>query len=73
MTEDLLKKLHILIHADDANILATTRDDLIKKIHSMMEYCKKNMIRLQVTKCMFLVINGNDKEDGDTGDIKERQ
>lgn len=62
MTEDLLKKLHILIHADDANILATTRDDLIKKIHSMMEYCKKNMIRLQVTKCMFLVINGNDKD-----------
>ena len=62
ISEDLLDKLHILVHADDANILATSRDNLVSKVSSMMEYCKQNMIKLQITKCMFLVINGNDND-----------
>ena len=45
--EDILSKLHILIHADDANILATSRNILTDKIQNMFKYCKKNMIRVQ--------------------------
>ena len=31
--DEILDKLHILIHADDANILSSTRSLLVNKIH----------------------------------------
>ena len=58
ISNTLLEKIHVLIHADDANILASSRDSLIEKIRKMLEYCKLNKIKLQLSKCMFIVING---------------
>ena len=68
--DTILDKLHILIHADDANIIASSRSLLVEKIHHMIQYCKENKIMLQLTKCMFFVINGseNDKEKISFGD-----
>ena len=69
----LLDKIHILIHADDANILSTSRQSLIAKVRSMMKYCNMNKILLQLSKCRFMVINGSieDKQkiELDVGDI----
>ena len=58
----VLDQLHLLIHADDANILASTRDMLVSKIRSMIHYCNINKIVLQLTKCKFLVINGSEND-----------
>ena len=55
----LLKKIHLLIHADDANILAPSRQLMLAKVRSMLQYCKVNKIQLQLSKCMFIVINGS--------------
>ena len=56
---DTFDKLHILIHADDANLIATTREQMAQKCFSMLEYCKLNNIILQLSKCFFIVINGS--------------
>ena len=58
----ILDRLHIVIHADDANILASSRTFLVDKILDMINYCKENKIMLQLSKCMFLVINGSDAD-----------
>ena len=58
-SNSLLEKIHILIHADDANILSACRDLLIRKLNSMSQYCKLNEIKLQLSKCKFMVINGS--------------
>ena len=55
-------RLHILIHADDANLLATTRDMMIQKLKALLIFCNKNSIILQVTKCWFAVINGSEED-----------
>ena len=54
-----LEKIHLLIHADDANIMSSTRELLIAKLHTMLKYCDLNKIRLQLSKCMFIVINSS--------------
>ena len=59
---DIYGKLHILIHADDANLLACTRRLMIEKLRSMMEFCVKNSIILQYVKCHFTVVNGDDDD-----------
>ena len=65
---------HVLIHADDANILSSSRDLLIQKIRSMLKYCQLNKIKLQLSKCMYIVINGTEANKqkislGDDGDL----
>ena len=44
----ILDRLHIIIHADDANILASSRTFLVDKILGMVNYCKENKIMLQL-------------------------
>ena len=56
---NVFDKLHILIHADDANLIATTKELMIRKCTSMLEYCKLNSIILQASKCFFIVLNGS--------------
>ena len=70
----LLDIIHLLIHADDANILSSSRILLIQKVRSMLQYCQLNRIKLQLSKCMFLVINGTEEDKqnislGDDGDL----
>ena len=50
--------LHILIHADDVTIIASTREIAINKLRSMLYYCGINHIIPQFSKCEFLVVNG---------------
>ena len=54
--------IHILLHADDATLLAHTRDLAVSKLRTLLQYCNINCIVPQYTKCEFMVINGS-KED----------
>ena len=62
---NILDEIHLLFHADDANILAASHDYLLSKIRSMLFYCNLNVIKLQLSKCMSIVINrsGDNKDD----------
>ena len=64
-SSNILDEIHLLFHADDANILAASRDHHLSKIRSMFFYCNLNVIKVQLSKCMFMVINrsGDDKDD----------
>ena len=54
--------LHVLIHADDANVIASSRHSIISKVCSVVQYCCLNKIQLQLSKCMFMVINGSNAD-----------
>ena len=47
---------HILLHADDALILATSREKFEEKFKTMYDYCKKNFIEMEPKKCGVIVI-----------------
>ena len=59
---DIFENLHILIHADDANIISSSRDLMIRKLKSLLRYCHINSIIFQPSKCYFTVINGSTDE-----------
>ena len=61
--EELIHYFHILLHADDSLILATSKDSLVKKFIKLDEYCLHNNIKLQLSKCCFLAINSDAKDD----------
>ena len=52
--------VHVLMHADDANILASTRDIAIRKLVTLLEYCGLNCIIPQYKKCEFIAIKGDE-------------
>ena len=54
--------LHILIHADDATIIASDRSSAVSKLKSMLTYCGLNRIIPQFSKCEFLVVNGTEED-----------
>ena len=58
--KSLLDTVHLLIHADDTTILASTRKDAEAKLRTLLSYCDVNHISLQLLKCEFIVINGDD-------------
>ena len=62
MNSTIYNQLHALIHADDATILATSRDMMLSKLKTLATYCKLNSIVLQVSKCHFIVINGSEED-----------
>ena len=41
--QDVYDRIHILIHADDANMFATLRDMMIRKLQAMLLYCQKKI------------------------------
>ena len=59
--EELIHYFHILLHADDSLILATTKEILINKFKKLDKYCLENNIKLQLNKCAFLCINTEEK------------
>ena len=63
--DDFLLALHILLHADDSAILATTRKSLLNKISKYKEYCDLNDLKINWSKCKFICVNGSihDKQD----------
>ena len=58
----ILETIHILMHADDTVVIASSRVLSILKIKHLLEYCRINSIKLETSKSHFIVINGN-KED----------
>ena len=58
-TTSLLEKHHVLVHADDANIIASSCQSIISNVSGMVQYFRLNKIQLQLSKCMFMVINGS--------------
>ena len=60
--EEFIHLYHILLHADDCLILATSKERLIEKFKCLEEYCIDNNIRLQPKKCCFLTINSSETE-----------
>ena len=50
------------MHADDILLLATSRQHAIQKMKCLTKYCEDNYIRLQMTKCAAMCINGCDED-----------
>ena len=60
--EEILHLYHILLHADDCLLLATSKEQLVEKFKCLEQYCIDNNIRLQPKKCCFLAINSLETE-----------
>ena len=60
--EEIIHLYHILLHADDCLILATSKERLVQKFKCLEEYCMDNNIRLQPKKCCFLAINSSETD-----------
>ena len=58
----LSKQFIYLIHAADTTLLESSRESAEQKFKTMLEYCKENHISLQIQKCEFIVINGDDED-----------
>ena len=56
---------HLLMHADDILLLATSRSIAISKIRHLMQYCKENYFKLQTTKCAMMCVNSNNAKDNE--------
>ena len=54
-----LSWLHSLLLMDDTVLLATSREQAIKKVKILMDYCQKSGMRINQDKTKFMVINGN--------------
>ena len=54
--------VHILMHADDAVLIASTRSLAILKLKHLLSYCKINSINLEATKSHFICVNGTDAD-----------
>ena len=61
--EPLINIYHLLMHADDILMLATTRLKVIDKVKCLINYCKDNFIKLQLTKCAMMCVNSKDEEE----------
>ena len=59
---NILDKISMLIHADDATLIATLRSKAVEKLKSLLFYCNLNKILLQYSKCVFIVINGDESD-----------
>ncbi len=56
--EPLIYIYHMLVHADDILMLATSRQMAIEKMLALLEYCSLNYIKLQLTKCASMCVKG---------------
>ena len=61
--EPLIGIFHFLMHADDILMLATSRNIALEKVKCLMQYCVDNFIRLQITKCAIMCVNGDDDDE----------
>ena len=51
--------VHLIMHADDATLISSSRALAVRKLSSMLQYCSRNHIIPQYSKCEFVVINGD--------------
>ena len=59
---NMFECLHLLIHADDATIIAHYRGEAICKLRSLLQYCSLNKIIPQYSKCEFSVVCGTEAD-----------
>ena len=51
--------IHVLMHADDLILTASTRSLATLKVKHLIAYCRRNSIKLEPTKSHFIVIKFN--------------
>ena len=56
--EPILDVLNCLLHADDTAIVSTNRDLFVNKCNHMLDYFEANQLKLNFSKCEYLIING---------------
>lgn len=56
--ETLIDWLHMLVYMDDTVLLATTRDNMLKKFQILCEFCDEYGMTINERKTKFFVING---------------
>ena len=61
--EPLIGLLHMLMHADDILMLASTKQKAREKLLRLIKYSKENFIKLQLTKCAIMCVNSKDPDD----------
>ena len=61
--EPLISMYHLLMHADDIMLLATSRVLMIEKVECLIRFCNDNFIRLQISKCAVMCINSDRDDD----------
>ena len=49
-------------NTDDTTIIAGSRESAERKLRSLKRYCSINHISLQLSKCEFIVINGDESD-----------
>ena len=57
--DGFLQWLHILVLMDDTVLLSTTRQNIMKKISILQQYCSVYGMKLNQSKTKFFVVNGN--------------
>ena len=60
--EPFIDTLHCLLHADDTAIISTNRSDFVMKCNHMLEFFDENELKLNFSKCEYLIINGKDED-----------
>ena len=63
--EPLIGIYHLLMHADDILMLATSKLNVVLKIECLMKYCNENFIKLQLAKCAMMCVNSKDDADNE--------
>ena len=54
--------LHILVLMDDTVLIATTRENMIRKLRILKQYCDECGMKVNHTKTNFFVVNGSNVE-----------
>ena len=60
--EPILDVLHCLLHADDTAIVSTNREQFVIKCNLMLDYFEANELKLNFSKCEYLIINGKEED-----------
>ena len=60
--EPILDVLHCLLHADDTAIVSTNRELFVNKCNLMLDYFEANELKLNFSKCEYLIINGKEED-----------
>lgn len=58
-SDGVLAWLHVLVLMDDTVVVATTRQNLVKKLNILQKYCKEYGMKVNQSKTKYFVVNGN--------------
>ena len=61
--DGFLSWLHVLVLMDDTVLLATTRNNMIRKIQILHDYCNQYGMKVNESKTKFFVLNGTGQDE----------